>query len=73
MCAVKIRCVTTTEVFQQVVLDPHVLAVCIVSRSTIYADSPTIVPQATGGLGTGSGQCGNVAIWGGQQEGSSFL
>ena len=33
-------CVTTTEVFRQVVLDPHVLAVCIVSRSTIYADSP---------------------------------
>ena len=32
-------CVTTTEVFQQVVLDPYILAVCIVNRSTIYADS----------------------------------
>ena len=41
MSAAKIRvCVTTTEVFQQVVLDPHILAVCIVSRCIIYADTP---------------------------------
>ena len=40
VCCKNKICVSTTAVFRQVVLDPHILAMCIVSRSTIYADSP---------------------------------
>ncbi|XP_065914330.1 P2X purinoceptor 7-like [Dysidea avara] len=58
VCCKNRVCVTTSEVFRQVVLDPHILAVCIVSRSTIYADVPDYSSSSYRWAGYRQWQCG---------------